>query len=378
MPDKKTVFHLLIILLLLTACAPTREIERLGIIHTLGIDVTDDGQQIETTMVIFQFDEQAATLTKNVIGQGKTVRGARNDASNQSAYHLASGQMQLQLFGKEAAEQGILPYLNMLVRDATVSDTMFLTVTNQTAKEILTTGRELTEINIGQFLYGVIEQEKNEHKIPRSDLQMFSRTYFEPGQDPWLPVMDIEEELPAIVSMGIFQDDRYVGELSLKEAFYLNLFINKIAPAPLELSLPREPFQDYMPEKNNDSEESLDIKIQLKGNTKTKLVDKEELRYQTNVKVQFRLDEFSEVIVVEDEKVAELFEKEIAKKMEEEYGSLLRKLQDMQSDPFGFGKYYRLQKKNGEMTSDEWRELYPDISVDFNVDAELIHYGTIQ
>ncbi|MFC3040389.1 Ger(x)C family spore germination protein [Virgibacillus xinjiangensis] len=378
MPAKK-VLHLLTILILLTACSPSREIERLGIIHTLGIDVTDDSQQIETTMVIFQFDDQAETLTKNISGQGKTVRGARNDASSQSAYHLAAGQLQLQLFGKEVAEQGVLPYLNMLVRDANAPDTVFLAVTNQKTKEMLDTGRELTEISIGQFLHGVIEQEKKEHKIPRSDLQIFSRTYFEPGQDPWLPVLDIEEELPAMVSMGMFQDDRYVGEISLKDAFYLNLFLNRIPPAPLELSLPREPFRDYMPgHEDMESKDDLYIKIQLKGSTNTKLVDEDGLHYQTDVKVKFRLDESSEVVVVKDEKVAELFEKEIAKKMEEGYGSLLKKLQDMQSDPFGFGTYYRVQKKKGEMTSDEWRELYPDISVDFNVDAEMIHYGTIQ
>ncbi|MFC3039201.1 Ger(x)C family spore germination protein [Virgibacillus xinjiangensis] len=378
MPAKRALL-LLIIFILLTACTPSREIERLGIIHTVGIDVMDDSEQIETTMVIFQFDDQAETLTKNISGQGKTVRGARNDAGSQSAYHLAAGQLQLQLFGKEAAEQGILPYLNMLVRDANVPDTVFLAVTNQKTKEMLDTGRELTEISIGQFLHRLIEQKKIEHKIPRSDLQVFSRTHFEPGQDPWLPVFDIEEKLPAIISMGVFQDDRYVGEISLKEAFYLNLFLSRIPPTPLELSLPREPFKDYMPGTGSEEDiEKLDVKIQLKGNTKTKLVDKEKLHYKVDVKVQFRLDEFSEVVVVKDEKVAELFEQEIAKKMEEEYGSLLKKLQDMQSDPFGFGTYYRIQKKDGEMTSDEWRELYPDISVDFHVDAELIHYGTIQ
>ncbi|MFC2947905.1 Ger(x)C family spore germination protein [Virgibacillus sediminis] len=380
MPDKKAVLHLLIILTLLTACTQTREIERLGIINTMGVDISEDDQQLDLTMIIFQFDDQAAGLTKTLIGKGNTMRAARDDASTRSAYHLVTGQLKYQLFGKDAAEQGILRYLNTFVRDATTSETMLMAVSNQKAEETLSTGQELTEINIGQFLYGMIEQEEVENKIPRSDLQMFSRTQFAPGQDPWLPVIDIKEELPTMVSMGVFQDDRYVGEISLKEAFYLNLFLNRIQPAPLELTLPREPFKPYMPggQEDNGNKEDLHIKIQLKGDTTAKLVDKESLRYQVDVKVKVRLDEFSEVVVVKNEKVAELFEKEIAKKIKSEYESLLKKLQEMQSDPFGFGKLYRIQKKDGEMTSDEWRELFPRITADFHVEADIVHYGTIQ
>src|SRR5690625_5848739 len=97
----------------------------MGIITARGTDLTDD-KSIEATLVIFQFDVQSDSITKVLSGKGKTITGAEENANLGSPFKLTSGKVQIELYGKEAAENGLIPYLDPLQRDAAVNNTMYL------------------------------------------------------------------------------------------------------------------------------------------------------------------------------------------------------------------------------------------------------------
>src|SRR5699024_11556902 len=54
---------------------PTEEIEELGIITARGIDYLEE-HQLQTTLIIFQFEAQSQNFTKIVSGTGETVKEA--------------------------------------------------------------------------------------------------------------------------------------------------------------------------------------------------------------------------------------------------------------------------------------------------------------
>ena len=70
-------------------------------------------------------------------------------------------------------------------------------------------------------------------------------------------------------------------------------------------------------------------------------------------------------------------EKEVKKEMEERFEKLLTKLQKLEADPFGYGRYYKSSRKGKSLTNKEWREKFPTIQVKFNVDVEIIQHGAI-
>lgn len=373
--NRRIITSFFFVSFLLSSCIPSEEIEELAIINARGIDVAE-GDILDATLVIFHFEEQGTALTKVISGKGKTMSGAVEDANHESNFLLTPGKIKLELFGKEMAEKGILPYLDTLSRDARMADMIYLAISKTTAKEILSISEERISINIGDFLYGLIENHTTDHNIPRKTVQDFLRVYYDVGKDNVLPIFS-GGDIPKLDAIAIFLGDKFVGEISNKKAVYLNLVDRTVRNQLLELSLPYEPFEPYI-EKREGRKEKEDIHtgfLIAKGNSKTKVIDKKKLTFETKVKVQLRLLEETEGVIFKDEHVIKLLESEIAKKMEYDFQQLLTKVQELKADPFGYGRHYRVSQKSGELTRQEWLEKFPQIDVKFKVDAQVIRHG---
>ncbi|MFD1037611.1 Ger(x)C family spore germination C-terminal domain-containing protein [Virgibacillus byunsanensis] len=64
--------------------------------------------------------------------------------------------------------------------------------------------------------------------------------------------------------------------------------------------------------------------------------------------------------------------------LKQEFKILLEQLQSLKSDPFGYGKLYKSHTASGTMKEDEWREKFPNINVDFEVNVRILRQGTTQ
>ncbi|QUW23140.1 Ger(x)C family spore germination protein [Sporosarcina sp. Marseille-Q4063] len=373
----KKIFIVSLASFLLASCVETQAIEKIGIINARGLDTKDD--LIETTVVAFQFTPEAKEMTKVITGKGKTVKGALESAESSALYKLAPGKIKLSVFGKELAEKGILPFLDTAARDARVPDLMYLSVSKTTAKELLSISEENIATNIGQFLHGLIENHSTGHNIPRKTLQDFLRIYYDVGHDNVLPLFEIEEDAPKLVSFALFKGDQMVGELTNDEITLINIMDRTVEEHPLEFSFPLEPFKDHLEERERMPQET-EVQIMFlidKGNSKTKIVDIDRLAFQTDTTLKLRLLEQSSGIVLKKSQVITLLEKEVKKEMENRFEKLLVKVQKLDTDPFGYGRLYKKTQKGKELTIEEWREIYPTIEVDFNVDVEIIQHGVI-
>ncbi|AVQ98541.1 hypothetical protein OBCHQ24_05790 [Oceanobacillus iheyensis] len=376
----KRLFFLCIILCLLTSCVDSTQLEKLGIIHTRGVDISEEKpSELETTLIIFQFNAQTDMISKTLSGTGHTIKESREQANNKSSYALTPGQIRLELYGKEIAQKGIINYLNTLTRDARVSDTMLLGVSDTTAKEMLEAGQSDTSMDIGQFLHGLIRQEGLEDSIPEVALHDFTHIYFDVGQDPFLPVLTMDDDSPKLTALGIFRGDKYVGDITLDEALLLNMTQKHVEFAPIELEIPRAPMDKYLgdTEPIDPNSESMHVRIGIKGKTTSEITDPDQLRFRSNVDIDIDLHESSEQLVVKDEKVAKVIEEELGKAIKKKYEALFKKVQELNADPIGYGRLYRI-KNNNKLTVKEWREKFPEITVDFQVDVNLVHFGTIQ
>lgn len=366
-----------LICLLLAGCIQTEEIEKIGVINARGIDLLKEEDALEATLIVFQFSPQSEEFTKLVSGKGKTVDGAVEDAEHSSVYKLAPGKIKLSLYGKDMAEQGLLPLLDGQARDARLPDLMYLAVSETTAKEVLSVDEQEISVDVGQFIHGLIENHSTDHNIPRKTLQDFLRIYYDVGQDNVLPMFKIENDAPKLSQNALFKDDKMIGTINNKEAILINLMDRTVREQMFEVSLPLEPFQKYiLSEDKNDNQEKAEIAFIIqKGKSKTKMLDLEKLVFETNTKMNIRLVEQSAGIRLEDPKAVKTLEKEIEKNINDQFHKLLKKLQQLQSDPFGYGRYYKKDPKGKNLTRDEWREKLPNIDVTFNIDLKIIGHG---
>ncbi|WP_277680222.1 Ger(x)C family spore germination protein [Gracilibacillus dipsosauri] len=374
----KFVF-VLISFVFLAACMQTKIIEQHAIINTYGIDISEESENlIETVILSYIFDEQAENVTTINYGKGKTIKEANQNAEKKSSFTFLPGQIRLVLYGKETAEKGFKNYLNVLIRDARLSDMMYLAVSETTAKDILLLGQENADIDMGQYMEKLIEKEIKGDSIPNVSLHKLTHTYEDPGKDPIMPLISLTDNKIAITGMALFQNDKYVGKISMEDAFLVNLFQNKVHDRQIHLSISREPFLKYLsaPQANRD-QLHLSFLI-IDGESKTRLTDIKELSYQTDVNLKVILNETSETFKDENEQFANLLEKEVEEEVKRQYKKLLATLQNANSDPLGLGSIYRAHKKNGKLTAKEWHQKFPEITINFNVDVKLINTGIKQ
>lgn len=372
------ITSLLLLSFILVSCVQTQEIENIGIINAQGVDLMEDGS-LETTLVVFQFSAQSDSITKIISGKGKTVEGAIEDAEHSSMYRLVPGKIKLTLFGEEASKKGVLPLLDAQARDTRVPDLMYLAIAKPTSKELLSIDEKNLSVDIGQFLHDLIENHTSDHNIPRKTLQDFLRIYYDVGQDNVLPIFEIKDDTAKHTSVALFMGDRVVGELSNNEIMYVNLMDRHVKEELMELTLPLEPFEKYLEDReNSEHRDPLNIAITVQsGKSKTKLVDFDHVKFETNTKLKVRLMEQSSGVVLQDSKATKLLEKEIEKEMERNFEKLLDKVTKLEADPFGYGRYYKKDRKGKDLTKKEWRKLMHSMHVDFNVDVELIRHGAI-
>lgn len=376
---KAKLFPMLLLLSFFVGCVEPEQIEQIGIINARGLDALEDGQ-IETTIVMYQFSSESDSISKTRSGKGYTVKGAIEDTEHTTSFRLTPGKIKVEMFGIEMAKKGIFPYLDTLARDAQMSDLMFLTVSETTAKEILSVDEKLISENVGQFLYELIKNETTGHNIPRKTLHDFFRIYYDIGQDNILPIFELYEGVPRQKAIAVLQGDKYVGEIDSQQSILINLMNSTINRQILEVTFPLEPFKEFIEKRENPNlDEQVHTAYRIeKGKSKTKVIDKEKLLFQTDTTIKMRLLEESVPILFKDESVMSLVEKEVEKKLTSRFEKLLKTLQKLNADPFGYGRYYRIQQDDGKLTNTEWRDKFPDIKVDFNVDVEIIKHGIMK
>src|SRR5690625_1049287 len=243
----KKLTMLLLLSILMTGCIEPEQIEKIGIINARGLDLEND--LLETTVVIYQFSSESDSISKTRTGKGQTVRGAMEDTEHTTSFRLTPGKIKVEMFGKEIAKKGIFPYLDTLTRDAQMSDMMFLTISDTTAKEILSIDENLMSKNVGQFLYELIKNETTDHNIPRKTLHDFFRIYYDVGQDNVLHNLEIYEEVPRQKASAILQGDKYEGEIDSEKSILNNLMNSTITRQIIEVNLPLEPYKEYIEKK---------------------------------------------------------------------------------------------------------------------------------
>ncbi|AIF45209.1 Ger(x)C family spore germination protein [Virgibacillus sp. SK37] len=361
---------------ILTGCLKSYQLEKMGIINARGIDLTDNGD-IQTSLILFQFEAEATDITKLVNGTGSTTKGAIDNANMETNFTLDSGKIQFELYGMEAAEKGIMPYLNTLARDPNTPDTMYLAVSKTTAEEVFSVQQSGISMNIGQYLYGVVESSATDRLFPQVPLVKFLSEYHNVGVDPVLPIFNVVEGIPKITSIAAFKEDKLVGELPLKYRDYLNFLVGDMRGGWVEISVPSQPLDKFLNEESaNEEKVNATLNI-LRTKPKIKVTNKDEKKFDVNLEVEADLLEISKRLDLSDPKVLKKLEEEMEKKLVSDYEQLLSQTKELEVDPIGFGKIYRTQVRDKPLTAAKWSAIYPDIEVDFNVKVKIIKHGEI-
>ncbi|GGK08349.1 hypothetical protein GCM10007063_33440 [Lentibacillus kapialis] len=366
---------LVLTVMLISGCVQPKTLEENGIMNIYGVDIAGD-DQLKTTAVFYKFGAPGQDPSSLVTGQGKTLSKGQKRMNYKLGFQLQSGAIELELFGKKAAENGLIDYLRAASRHPRASNNRLLAVSDTTAKNLITKLDGLPNINVNQALPNIIDVNSHMNVIPEVTLHNFQKLYYEPGIDPVMPILSYQNERTRLTALALFKGDQLAGQIPVDQAFYINVLHQNIRGLQQEVQLPLQPLKKYLlKEPKSDQTDFYTLFNIKKGEGNIKLVNKQNLHFHTQLNFEVNILELTESVGLQKPAAINAFEQEIEKAIKEQYEQLLSKLQKWNVDPMGYGRTYKTQKRNSPLTESEWRDKFPDVTFDVDVNVDILDQG---
>ncbi|KEZ47001.1 Ger(x)C family spore germination protein [Metabacillus indicus] len=375
---RKKLYALILSAFLFCGCADPKILEEMGLITTVGYDLSSS-QEIITTMSLLQVDPTATPNADIITAKALTSKGGRLQGNRKAPKKLQSGQLRVALFGTELARNGIISLADTLARDPAISDLVYLAIVDGEAANLLNQPNSKNMGNIGQSIYKELEQNVESESIPSSTLQESLRDYHSHVQDSVLPIVSMDNQLISISGLALFRDEKMVGRVDSHDGFYIELLRNRYEAGNIELKMDKDEYEELEPFKSDRDNVGVVLDT-IKSKSKIKLKKQSRNKFQVSVSIDARLLEITEGIYIDLEKPKNLhlLEKAISKKFTREIEEVIDLCQSKESDVFGFGETYRSTVGNKGLTRKKWHKLYKDIEVDVKMDFQIVRTGVVE
>jgi spore germination protein len=368
--------------ILLTSCGvEPKQLERLGLITAIGFDLKKENE-ITGTVAISKFDPMAKVMTNLISADANTLQTLRSEENLATDQRLEMGQLRCVIYSKELAEKGIIQLVNALNRDPAVGNMVYLTIAEKDALSIINMDEKKIKVNIGTYLYNLIRQNVERELLISPTLHEFNHQFFDYGQDPVLPILKVAKDKVAISGVALFNDDKMVAKLSNDKLFYLKLLTDQYRTGSKELEFNRDEFANIINVQGGQSYGEIYNKLfisidNLRSNTKIDLVDKKNLVFDIQVKMDSRLLETTNYLDLGKPANMKFIEKKINKEMESQIKKLLVFFQKKQVDPVGIGNEYMAHVRGKPISQEDWKKLYKNAKFDVQVKNTLTKTGTM-
>jgi len=374
MSPKINKLFLVLLVVLLSGCADSRTLERMGLITTRGYDLTED-KQILVTMVLLQIDPEAKEQTIALSATADTSKGARSKADLKSPKKLQSGQLRVALFSEEVVRAGLINLTDTLSRDPAISDLIYLGVVEGSTHELLTQKTEGIS-DTSQFIYKELDQNIKGEKIPSATMQEVMHDFYAPGVDPVMPTLKGGNGEITITGMALIKEDKMVGKINTQEAFYLKLINDRFEAGSIELSIDKSEFD--IPDSEETPEKLTVVIDTITSYGDIDLINKNNLQFELKVKLKTRLLEINQAYDLKSPAKLEKLETKLCEKITSDLEALIEKARQTGADPFGFGEIYRKSVRGSNLTSAKWHKMYPESKVNVKVDLEILRTGVVE
>jgi spore germination protein KC len=188
----------------------------------------------------------------------------------------------------------------------------------------------------------------------------FKKRFGEKGLDPLLPIIETKKDLFDINKVALLDKKKLKLELTPKETMLLNLFLTESPKTALKIA---------------DGENSFIIDTRA-VKTKYKLIteNQKDPHIKVDIHVNGRVEEAQfDVRNTELKQYEETANKDLEKKIH----AVLKKIQEGNVDPIGFGLRYR----GRHMERDDWKtwqRLYPEMKFKINVNTNISDTGLVE
>jgi len=221
------ILLLLSIVLVLTGCWDSKELEQQFILTGISLDVAEDPNKISVTAQVANIKKEESGSGDGAVGDATIVINTTGDSlmacltemNRNSNHNLLFHHNQIRLFGIELAEQGIKKHLDMIMRDQKVRLEVPLAIVDGRGEDALTANLSHAPIS-GIFLGGMFSDLAEMSVKYRVRLIDLVHRFLDDAAAPVIPIIQVTPEDEngkqeiKLTGMAIFQDDKMIGRLT--------------------------------------------------------------------------------------------------------------------------------------------------------------------
>ncbi|WP_077212953.1 Ger(x)C family spore germination protein [Bacillus dakarensis] len=343
-----------------------KDIDKRVFVLSIGVDHTDNEERPYKVILklaiptgsLRESGTEFTYLTKESESIASAIRLLKTHADKE----LDFGHAKVIVFGEDLLHHDLTEIADFFVRRRDIQRVSWVAVGSPNAEGVLKT--QPSSEKAGSALFNLFDQNGVESAyIVSTYLFDFRRRMIETGFDPILPVLSSSNDKKKIVvnSSILFAKNKHPFKLSPRETKFYNLLANNTQK--LDLIVNRDDLIYTI------AVDTAKTKYKLVTNTKNKPGIK------LDVSVKGIIEESNKQMDPSQLSTYSKYASEMAKK---EITELLKKLQEYDADPIGFGLRYKATRLHTRDTFKEWEELYPELAFDVNVNVSIMSTGIIE
>lgn len=363
------------VLLTLSGCWDLEEVDRRVFATTMGIDLsTNAGDEVELSVQVPQPQKmlppgarasEPGKKFNTISTTAETVLAAFNDLQAKTSGELVIQQNKSIIMGEEAARRDVSPLLDWLLRSPTAPPQAWVFIARDaTAKDILTfvpVQENLPGLDFVQAAQSIAKYDRT-YFIP---VWKFGQKLIQGSKDAYAPLISLDqtEGQYVIAGLAVFDGRRMAGELSPEEARSLGILANLMKAGSITLDLTGN---RKLTLRNVRAHTSL--KVNMNRGTPSFFV---------KTTVAGSLSEltggYMKLTPGENRRLEKTATEEIRSRLE----SVIRRLQELNSDPIDFGEQLRAQHQDVWQRIN-WKKVFPTVPFRIELKVKIQRDGVLR
>jgi spore germination protein KC len=370
------------VLLTITGCWDSKELDTLYFVTGVGLDSSDTDGTIDVNMQIARVTQGSASGSGMQQGSsggggggessfillgasGKSVLEALSTLRHESSRTLFLHHNQMIVIGRDLAQKGVQNHLDLFLRDEETRMEALVLVADGKAKDILS-----AKLNQDKLSGIAVAKMLTQYKTISSHLSVnmlgFISKLLQKTVAPIAPIVEIKKqgdtENLEISKMAVFKGDRMVGELNWDEITGYLWALGEINEGILELSLDK-------------GTAALNI---IKANSTATPVLQSDGRYGIIMKIETNLDieELNGFGQMKLKEIYDLLIQESTKRIEQRVYTTFQKAQQLNSDIYEYSDAFHIKyPKLWKELEKQWETIFPSLQLVLTVNVKLSGTG---
>lgn len=360
-----------ICLLIQTGCWDRKLYEEIGFILQMGLETGHGGELIYSVTSPVVAPEVKEKVEFIHTSKERLIRASRERVRDVSGKLMEGGKLQHVYFSKALAETGINEFFEIFFRNPENPLLANVIVVDGSPKEMMELSLEFEDKpRSALYVSELLADAHRSYHAPETRIYDFSILNYSETIDPVAPLFRYSKENIRVSGSALFSGDKMVGEIDTDQTMLLTALMGK------------KDWGEYIYEEQDSHETGKKIKrgaamlitgskrkVKIYTSGKVPVID-------INLELKAFLHEYAGNHNLDESENKKRLEEAVARSIKADSLKLLNHLQNLGTDPIGFGEILRA-KQNKYWKSVKWKEVYKDASFKMDVKMNIESYGAI-